>query len=495
MSTATPAPRRGIRLSRRQALGLAAGGALGAAGLRVALLHSGGLVAPSTTPASAAGGGGAWGSPLTDSRALAAHLLRRAGFGYSQQDLDAAAALSYSDLVDKLVSQAPQQPPALATTDTFNYRTVTRWWYQHMAMTTAQLPERMTLFWHGHLTSDYRKAANFPYVHQQNQLYRKLGTGDLRSLLLGVVYDPLMVRYLDLDQSSAKAPNENFAREVMELYTLGTGNYTEQDVREGARALSGIRIALLDSSGVPMPLPKRTATATPQEYVQQLVQVLDGGARFTAVLAPRLHDQGSKTYLGHTGNIGPDQVVDILLAQDACAPFITTKALTYFGMPSPSNDTVARIAGQFRAAKYDIKTLLRAIFTSSEFKDPANYRSLVRSPADYMVAAMRATGRATLAQQAVNAGGGMDQILYDPPTVAGWPLNGAWVSSSAWLGRVNFAQMVVAAKGAALPDIRTALQTQLDGVVGPDTAAVINAALTDQDRWYALLASPEFQLK
>jgi uncharacterized protein (DUF1800 family) len=364
-----------------------------------------------------------------------------------------------------------------------------------MATTTAQLPERMTLFWHGHLTSDYRKAANFPYVHQQNQLYRKLGTGDLRSLLLGAVYDPLMVRYLDLDQSSAKAPNENFAREVMELYTLGAGNYTEQDVREGARALSGIRIALLDSSGTPVPLPKRKAAATPQEYVQQLVQILDGGSRFAGMLQPRMHDQGAKSYLGHTGNIGPDQVVDILLAQDACAPFVTTKVLTYFGMPSPGKNMVTRIAAQFRASKYDIRTLLRAIFTSSEFKDPANYRSLVRSPADYMVAAMRATGRATLAQQAVNAGGGMDQVLYDPPTVAGWPVNAAWVSSSAWLGRVNFAQMVVAAKGAALPDVRTALHTQLDGVVGPDTAAVINAALTDQDRWYALLASPEFQLK
>jgi uncharacterized protein (DUF1800 family) len=499
MSTTAPDPsaaplRHGPRLSRRQALGLAAGGALGAAGVRLATLHLGASGIVSATPASAAGGAGAWASPLNDSRALAAHLLRRAGFGYTANELDDAAKLSYGDLVDKLVSQQPQQPPSLATAEQFNYRSVTRLWYAHMATTTAQLPERMTLFWHGHLTSDYRKAANLPLVHQQNQLYRKLGTGDLRSLLLGVVYDPLMIRYLDLDKSTAKAPNENFAREVMELYTLGVGNYTEQDVREGARALSGIRFALLDSSGANVPLPKR-ATMTPQQYVQQLTQLLDGGAHFAGTLDARQHDHGVKTYLGRTGNLGPEQVVDTLLAQDACAPYIAGKVLTSFCSSSPSKDTVTRIAAQFRSSKYDIRTLLRAVFTSSEFKDVANYRSLVRSPGDYMVAAMRATGRSSMAQQAVTSGAGMDQILYDPPTVAGWPVNGGWVSSSSWLARVNFAQTLVATHGGALPDLLTALHSQLDGVVGPDTAAVVNGAAGDSDRWYALLASPEFALK
>jgi uncharacterized protein (DUF1800 family) len=488
MGTTSPRP---LRLTRRQALGLAAGGALGAAGVRVAQLHPWGA-APAA--ASIAGSNGAWASPLGSARPLAAHLLRRAGFGYGEAELDAAAQLSHSDLVDKLVSERAQEPPDLPVLQRFQYQQVSRWWQAHMATTSAQLPERMALFWHGHFTSDYRKANGLPLVHQQNQLYRRLGTGDLRSLLLAVTYDPLMVRYLDLDQSTAASPNENFAREVMELYTLGAGNYTEQDVREGARALSGIRIALVDSGGAPMQLPRRNGM-TAQQYVQQLAQLVESGAQFTGRLVPRQHDAGSKTYLGVSGNLGPEQVVDTLLAQDSCAPFIAGKALTYFCTPSPSKDLVTRVATQFRTSKYDIKTLLRAIFTSPEFTDPANYRSLVRSPVDYTVAAMRALGRPELAQQAVAAGGAMDQVLYDPPTVAGWPANAGWVSSSAWLARVNFAQAAVSARGAALPDVTAAVHSQLDGVVGPDTASVLDHAATAQDRWYALLASPEFHLK
>jgi len=490
MSTTTPRP---VRLTRRQALGLAAGGALGAAGVRLALLHpwSGG---PATAAASTAGSNGAWSSPLGGARPLAAHLLRRAGFGYTGAELDAAAQLSYSDLVDKMVEQKTEQPPDLPVLQRFQYQQVSRWWQAHMATTTAQLPERMALFWHGHFTSDYRKANSLPLVYAQNQLYRRLGTSDLRSLLLAVTYDPLMIRYLDLDQSTAKSPNENFAREVMELYTLGVGNYGEQDVREGARALSGIRIALVDAAGNPMQLPRRNGMAV-KDYVQQLAQLVEGGAQFVGRLVSRQHDAGAKTYLGVTGNLGPEQVVDTLLAQESCAPFIATKALTYFCTPSPSRDLVTRVATQFRQSKYDVKTLLRAIFTSAEFTDASNYRSLVRSPVDYTVAAMRALGRTELAQQAVAAGGAMDQVLYDPPTVAGWPVNAGWVSSSAWLARVNFAQTAVSAPGAALPDVTAALHAQLDGVVGPDTAAVLDAAATAQDRWYALLASPEFHLK
>lgn len=489
MSTTSPL---GMRLTRRQALGLAAGGALGAAGVRLAMLHPW-----SGVPAAASAGGsnGAWASPLGSARPLAAHLLRRAGFGYTDAELDAAAQLSYSDLVDKLVSATPQQPADLPVLQRFQYQQVSRWWLAHMATTTAQLPERMTLFWHGHFTSDYRKAAGLPLVHQQNQLYRRLGTSDLRTLLLAVTYDPLMIRYLDLDQSTAKSPNENFAREVMELYTLGAGNYTEQDVREGARALSGIRISLVDSSGATLQLPRRKGM-TVQEYAQQLAKLLDQGASFAGRLVPRQHDTGGKTYLGVTGNLGPEQVVDTLLAQDSCAPFIATKALSYFCTPSPSKDLVSRVATQFRRSKYDIKILLRAIFTSPEFTDASNYRSLVRSPADYTVATMRALGRPELAQQAVTAGGAMDQVLYDPPTVAGWPVNAGWVSSSAWLARVNFAQTALTARGSTgLPDVGAAVRSQLDGVVGPDTATVLDHAATTTDRWYALLASPEFHLK
>ncbi len=484
-----------LELSRRQALGLAAAGAVGAAGLGVAMVRgTAGGSGPAAASVSMAGPAGAWPSPLGSSRALAAHLLRRAGFGYDAAELDAAARLSYDDLVDKLVSQQPEEPPALPLAEQVNYRAVSRWWYAHMATTQPQFPERMLLFWHGHFTSDYRKAARLPFVHQQNQLYRRLGTGNLRALLSAVTFDPLMVRHLDLDRSTATAPNENFAREVMELYTLGAGNFTEQDVRECARALSGIRIVLVDSGGNPVPLPRPAKGGSQQEYLQQLQALLDGGARFQGRLAMRQHDSGVKTYLGRTGNLGPEEVVDTLLAQDACAPFVTTKALLHFCTPAPSKDLVTGIARQFRRSGYDIRTLMRAIFRSDAFRDAAAYRSLVRSPADYMVATMRALGRPDLAQPAVLAGAAMDQVLYDPPTVAGWSPNGAWLSSSSMLARLNFASATLR-RGGTLPDAAQAVHTQLDGVVGADSAAVLHAAPDETHRWYALLASPEFQLK
>ncbi|MDQ6846587.1 MAG: DUF1800 domain-containing protein [Candidatus Dormibacteraeota bacterium] len=474
----------GIRLSRRQAIGTAAGTALGAA----ALVY--GLEEVAFSPKAAVSAGG-WPSPLGDGRAMAAHLLRRAGFGYSETDLDAAAAMSYDDLVDHVVGQ---QPVALAApADVTNHTQLAGAWYAHMATTSAQFPERMALFWHGVLTSDFRNAARLPLVYQQNRLYRDAGLSDLRSLLSRVTKDPLMMRYLNLDASTAASPNENYARELMELFTLGPGNYTESDVREAARALSGLRIQLFDSSGARIMPPKYTK-ANRQAYSAQINALVRSGASFRGTLVSRVHDSGSKSFLGHTGNLGADDVIDIVLAQPACAPFVTRRAMTYFATPSPSTADVNAVATQFRDSKYDLRTLMRAIFRSSAFTSAANYRSLLRSPTDYMVAAMRALNRPALTAAAVRSAAGMDQVLYDPPNVAGWPTSSGWVSSSTLLARINFATAATAT-ATALPDPTAAMRSQLDNVVGKDTSAAFAAAHSDGDRWFALLAGPEFQLK
>jgi len=450
-----------------------------------------GRPATAAAAASVSASGLAWASPLGSQRALAAHLLRRAGFGYSDAELDAAASMAYGELVDMLLNQSP--PPLPAAPDTTSYQMVVRAWYSHMASSPAQFPERMTLFWHGLLTSDYRKAARFPFVLQQNQLYRSAGRGDLRSLLLAVTYDPLMIRYLDLDQSTAAAPNENYSRELMELFTLGAGNYSETDVREGARVFSGIRTQLVDAGGKPIRPPKYSA-ANRQQYAQQLAQLLAQGAMFKGTLVSRQHDGGTKTFLGATGNLGPEQAIDVILKQPSCANHIAQKALTYFCAPNPSSALVDAVATRFRDSNCDIKTLMRAIFSSDDFKAKSNYRSLVRSPADYMVATMRALNRADLAPTCVKSGAGMDQILYDMPTVAGWPVNDGWISSGSWLARVNFAAAAVGAQR-SFPSPGDAIRNQLDSVISADTAAVYNASQTHTDRWYAVLSSPEFHLK
>jgi uncharacterized protein (DUF1800 family) len=234
--------------------------------------------------------------------------------------------------------------------------------------------------------------------------------------------------------------------------------------------------------------------STAAQYAAAIEQLLEQGASFKGALVDREHDNGLKTFLGQTGNIGPEQALDIILAQPSCAAHIARNALIQFCTPDPSSQLIESIAGAFRSSNYDIKTLMRSIFTSEAFTAPDAYRSLVRGPTEYMVATMRALGRPALAAKCVNAGAGMDQVLYDMPTVAGWPANQGWVSSGAWLARINFASGAVATEQ-SFPDPLQAVPTQLDGVVGPDTAAVFNASESDGDRWYALLASPEFQLK
>jgi uncharacterized protein (DUF1800 family) len=477
-----------LKLSRRQVLGVAAGGVVGAVGFRYLTLQ---LPGAGQQVASAAGAGGAWASPLRTPGGLAAHLLRRATFGYTAAELESAATMSYPDLVDKVLNQEAQSLPQVA--DSTNYQAVVRAWYEHMATTPAQFPERMTLFWHGLLTSDYRKAARLPFVLQQNELYRSTGRSDFRTLVNAVTYDPLMIRYLDLEESTATAPNENYSRELMELFTLGVGNYTETDVREGARAFSGIRTVLLDANGQRIQPPKLKGS-TPAAYAQALQQLMGQGATFKGVLARTQHDDGIKTFLGHTGNIDPAQALDIVLSQPACAVHIARNALVQFCTPVPAPSLIDSVATQFRNSNYDIKTLMRAIFTNDAFTSPEAYRSLVRGPAEFMVATMRALSAPTLAAMCVRSGAAMDQILYDMPTVAGWPSNQGWVSSGSWLARLNFAAGVIESQR-SFPDPVAAVHIQLDGLVGPDTASVFNASQSDGDRWYAVLSSPEFQLK
>ena len=477
-------------ISRRRALGLAAAGAGAAAATALVaragvptLLHD----ITSFTPAFPAGG---WESPLGTARGLAAHLLRRAGFGATETELDAAASMSYDDLVESLLAQQPQ--PMAMPADVTNHNQVVAAWYTHMATTSAPFPERMALFWHGVLTSDFRNSNHLPLVWQQLGLLREQGRGSYRDLLTAVTYDPLMMRYLNLAGSTAAAPNENYARELMELFTLGPGSYTETDVREAARALSGLRVVLTAADGSRIAAPKYDR-ANPAASLQQANELVRAGARYRGVLAARLHDSGSKTFLGRTGNLGPGDVLDTILAQPACAPFVAGRAMAYFATPSPSATDVATVADAFRRSGYDIRALMRAIFHSESFTNPSAYRSLVRPPSDVIVAMVRATGRAQLVRAGMAAAATMDQVLYDPPNVAGWPQNSGWVSSGTMLARVNLAE--TASAQPSLPSPAAAATTWLDGVLSDDTRARYAAASSDAQRWYALLAGPEFQLK
>src|SRR5216684_4558919 len=475
LAEAAPPVRKGI--TRRQALAAAVATGVGVGAVRLLggtmqnLSHSG------------AASGMDWVSPLGRESARVMQLLRRTSFGYTQAQLEAALSDGYSKTVDRLVETKPAEPPVLAAAATpggrFAVPAMQQWWVDHMLTTPTPFAERMTLFWHGHFTSDYRKAANNTFMYWQNLTWRRMAMTDLGSMLMEVTTDPAMLRYLDLATSTGQSPNENYSRELMELFTMGADNYSEEDVRQGALALTGWQLPRPDSTA---PAPG-TGRMLPVYTTQK-----------SGVFNQRRAFKGSVTFLGKTGALDTQGVIDRILAQPATAPFITTRVLQHFVTGQPSSSLVARLAGPFRRSNYDMKTLMRGVFTSDEFLAAGTYRALVKSPTEFMVQSARALGATKLSKLIVASGSGMGQTLFDPPDVGGWPNNEAWISSNTVIERVNFVTVALA-QATSLPPSSEAVKHHLDGVVSPQTTSMLSSATDERTRWFVALASPEFQLK
>ena len=431
-----------------------------------------------------------WVSPLHSESARVMQLLRRTSFGYTQAQLEAALSDGFNKTVDRLIETPPADPPALASAYTpggrFPVTQLQQWWIDHMLTTPTPFAERMTLFWHGHFTSDYRKTADDTFMYWQNLTWRRMAMTDLGSMLMQVTIDPAMLRYLDLATSTGQSPNENYSRELMELFTMGAGNYSEADVRESAKALAGWTLPQPDSFA--------TVVVDKTNNVTRRYPVYSGPK--TGVFNTRRAYKGDVTYLGKTGSLDTQGVLNRILAQPATAPFIANKLAAHFVTTRPSPSYVKSLGDSFRRSKYDMKTLMKAIFTSPEFNADQSYRSLVKSPTEFMVHAARALGVAQLAPKLIAGGGsGMGQSLFDPPDVNGWPNNESWISSNTVVERVNFVTGLLGQLKTALPSPASAVRTHLDGVLSPQTSSLLNQAADDRGRWFITLASPEFQLK
>ena len=430
-----------------------------------------------------------WVSPLSRESAQVAQLLRRTTFGYTQAQLDGALSAGYAKTVDRLLETKPQEPPALAAASTpggrFAPQQLQQWWVDHMLTTSTPFAERMTLFWHGHFTSDYRKTADNTFMYWQNLTWRRMALTSLGPMLMQVTTDPAMLRYLDLATSTGQSPNENYSRELMELFTMGAGNYTEEDVRQSAKALAGWQQPPPDSIA--------TVTVDKAKMVTQKLPVYS--MQRPGVFNPKRAYKGSVTFLGQTGNLDTQGVIDRILAQPATATFIASKVVEHFVTTRPSKSYITRLAGIFRQSKYDMKTLMRAVLTSPEFTGDASYRALLKSPTEFMVHGARALGMTNLGKLIVAAGSGMGQSLFDPPDVGGWPNNAAWISSNTVVERVNFVTMALGQSKTSLPSARNAAQQHLDGVVSSQTSKLLSQAPDEKTRWFVTLASPEFQLK
>jgi uncharacterized protein (DUF1800 family) len=470
-------------LTRRQALAaaLAAGVGVGAVRLLGGSMQS--IGRPGKGPTMD------WISPLGSEAARVMQLLRRTSFGYTAAHLETSLSDGFKKTVDRLIETKPVEPPALAAAGTPGGRyavgLLQQWWLDHMLSTSTPFAERMTLFMHGHFTSDYRKVGDENFMYWQNLTWRRMAMTDLRSMIMQVTADPAMLKYLDLAQSTGQSPNENYSRELMELFTMGAGNFTETDVRQSAKALAGWQL--------PQPDSYETVTVDKANKVTRKYPVY--ASQKSGVFNPKRAFNGSVTYLGKTGPLDTQGVIDRILAQPSTAVMIANKVARHFVTAQPDAAYVKSLADTFRKSKYDMKTLMHAVFTSPQFNAPQSYRTLVKTPTEFMVHAARALGAPNLSKLAAGAGSGMGQSLFDPPDVNGWPTNESWISSNTVVERVNFVTAAMAQVKKGLPGASDAPKTQLDGVLSPQTAQLLNQATDDRARWFITLASPEFQLK
>jgi uncharacterized protein (DUF1800 family) len=352
---------------------------------------------------------------------------------------------------------------------------------------------------------------------KQNELFRANALPKYDTLIKNVSKDPAMLIYLDAIESTRESPNENYARELMELFTMGVGNYTEDDVRESARAFTGWRVT-------PQPRPQLTPNPTQQQINQaQRQSIAEWKPEF--FFQQRLHDFGSKTFLGRTGTWDGDDIINIIMEQKATGRYMVTRLFTEFANYNPEPSTTDSLAAVWESSGHQVKDVVRAILTSDEFYSERSYRGFVRSPIEFVIGAVRGLGIETdfrtfvalprgRQSAAAEAFRGMDQSLFEPHNVAGWPGGSTWLSSSTFFARVNFADQLLFPNGrpGAVPVLKGATTTEemvtiaLDRLVDGNVSQASREALVNfatsvaqpDERAatvaYLVLASPEYQL-
>src|SRR5579859_715791 len=351
---------------------------------------------------------------LDNPRSQVAHLLRRAGFGATEAELDQYTPLGFSGALERLLNpeqvddSATDQLLAPLTTDLGDPKKIEPakfWWFNRMLYTQRPLQEKMTLFWHNHFATANSKVANAVLMLQQIQLFRDDGLGSFEALLQKVTRDPAMLIWLDNRQNRKGATNENFAREVQELFTVGIGNYTEQDIHEAARAFTG--------------------------------HTLDKTQKYTFNKAQ--HDAGAKTFQGQTGNFDADDILGILVRNPATARFITTKLFSYFVYENPDSSTIDRLAGTFVSSNFDMRSVLRDLFGGPEFLSPQAFHGQIKQPVELVAGSLKALNVQNVGPDVTQFLRRMGQDLLNPPDVSGWKAGSAWINSTTLFERFNWA--------------------------------------------------------
>ncbi len=371
--------------------------------------------------------------------AHAARIVRRTGFGATAAELAAVHRMSTGQVIDAVLTPASHVDRQAATPPTPSFellkrvprsaslqdrarwrmelraqlKQLTAWWVRRMIQTDRPAQEKLTLVWHDHFATAATKVRSARLLLAQNTTLREKGLGDFRALAYAMLTDPAMLVWLDGRRNTAAAPNENLSREFMELFALGRGGYTETDVREGARALTGWKVGV------------------------------DGAAVFREAA----HDHGSKTVLGRSGDLDAAAFCDAVLARPASARFVATRLWHQLASPDgPTPALLERLVGAYGPGR-DLGALVRALLESAEFADAAG--ALVVSPVEWVVGAVRALAVGIADDQAVRPLLGvlrsLGQVPFYPPSVAGWPSGQAWLSTASVSTRLAAARSLASA--------------------------------------------------
>lgn len=347
-------------------------------------------------------------------------LLRRAGFGASPKELERYTTLGLEATLDELLHPERVADPLDTLLESMqghlldlqNIEDVQTWWLFRMGRTQRQLEEKLTLFWHGHFAVSNAKVANPLLMHRHLGMLRTNALGNYREMLLAVSKDPAMLLWLDNATNRKAAPNENYGRELLELYTLGIGHYTEDDVWGAARAFTGWNL------------------------------------RDTEFFFNRnQHDSGPITFMGRTGALDGADIIDLVVGHQATADRLARKLFTFFAYPSPAPEVVAPIAEAYLKSGYDLRVTVGTLLRSDAFFSERSIREHVKSPVEYVVGSVRGMGAQARERNMIVALREMGQDILNPPNVAGWPGGRAWINPSTLLARFNFANRLSSARG------------------------------------------------
>ena len=346
--------------------------------------------------------------PFPPSRAEAVRRAREHGEGLGEKVLAPGTQRRLQPVVDKFFYSL--------TANNIETQRLGLWWANRMIASPRPLEEKLTLFWHGHFATGQNKVRDYRMMLQQNRMLRANASGTLRDLLVGILKDPGMLVYLDNGENVKSHPNENFGRELLELFSMGVGNYSERDVREAARAFTGWTNDVL-----------------------------------TYKFDTEQHDFGEKTFLGRTGPLNGEDIIDTILAQPVTGEYVAGKLYRYFVRDEISSDVKADLGRSFRASGYQIKPLMRRMLLAKDFYSTPSVATQIKSPVHLVVSTYKKMGLREIPTipDFGRMTGGLGQTLFEPPNVAGWAGGRTWITPATLLQRGNLFRDVM------FPDVKS----------------------------------------